>query len=125
YLGDPDLLQQLVLILLDNAVKYSPAGTSVRVRLEEGEARYRLTIADSGPGIPKEARSRIFDRFYRVDASRSRASGGAGLGLPIARWIAALHGGSVELERSDDAGSTFTVTLPRESPLLSETLTAA
>jgi signal transduction histidine kinase len=108
------LIRQLVIILLDNAVKYTPEGGRIEVCLEKG---YRLKVIDSGIGIPTEARDQIFARFFRLDKARSRSSanvtGGAGLGLSIARWIAEVHGGSVQLESSTPGrGSVFVVSLP-------------
>jgi heavy metal sensor kinase len=109
--GDEDLLRQMVLNLLDNAVKYTPERGQVRVSLERKNGSYLVRVADNGGGIPPEAQEHIFDRFYRVDQGRA-ATGGAGLGLAIARWIAEIHGGTLELESSGPAGSTFVATLP-------------
>ncbi len=114
--GDSGLLRQALLILLDNACKYTPAGGSIFVELSATPETCILRISDSGGGIPEWAQERIFERFYRVDKSRSRSGmdhGGAGLGLPIARWIAELHGGTVYLESSTSNGSVFVVKLPR------------
>jgi heavy metal sensor kinase len=112
--ADPALLQQLILILLDNAIKASDAGTRIAFTLREDGDLYRLRIQDQGHGIPVELRGRIFDRFFRVEKARSPSTGGgAGLGLAIARWIAALHQGEVELIGSSEQGSTFEVRLPR------------
>jgi len=109
--GDEDLLLQLLLNLADNAVKYSDAGTvTIGVRANGGSAD--LFVRDTGPGIPEEHLERIFERFHRVDVARSRARGGAGLGLAICRWIAEAHGGRINA-RSSGTGSTFTVTLPK------------
>lgn len=116
--GDEMLLRRLVLNLIENAIKYTPAGGQIDVRLSVGDGTYRLEVEDTGAGVPAELRSRIFDRFVRADAARSHAdefSTGAGLGLPIARWIAQAHRGSVELERTSAAGSLFVLTLP-EAP---------
>lgn len=109
--GDEGLLRRLVLNLLDNAIKYTPAGGQVTVTAAARDGHSVLEVADTGPGIPAEARAHIFDRFFRVERG-SGASAGAGLGLSIARWIAEAHGGRLELTRSDEGGSTFTVTLP-------------
>ena len=115
--GDEDLIRQLTLVLLDNAVKYTPAGGLVRVNLVEAAAAYRISVEDTGPGVPREAQAKIFERFYRVDKARSRAqhgvSGGAGLGLSIGRWIAEAHGGMVTLASSSAQGSVFVAELPR------------
>jgi heavy metal sensor kinase len=110
--GDESLLRQAVMILLDNAIKYSGEGTAVRVELACAVAGfYDVTVSDNGPGIPDEIQSRIFERFFRMDKARSRESGnsgGAGLGLPIARWIASVHGGSLELVKGGPTkGASF------------------
>jgi two-component system, OmpR family, sensor kinase len=112
--GDEDLLRQMVMNLAENAVKHTPAGGTVRVKLEREADRYVITVADTGAGIPPETQPHIFERFYRGDRARSHTdgSGGAGLGLPIARWIAEAHGGRLELAHSDAHGSTFRVTIP-------------
>jgi signal transduction histidine kinase len=114
YEGDEDLIRQLLLILLDNAVKYTPENGAVEVALEAG---YVITVSDTGPGVPDDARDKIFRRFVRVDKARSRSapgqSGGAGLGLAIARWIAGVHQGTVALRSSSRQGSVFAVDLPR------------
>jgi heavy metal sensor kinase len=111
--ADPALLQQLILILLDNAIKYSGDGTSIELALQVEAGTYRLRITDQGEGIPEFATQRIFDRFFRVEQTRVRSSGsGAGLGLPIARWIATIHGGTVELVETGPKGTTFEVRLP-------------
>lgn len=119
YSGDPALLQRLLLNLLDNAVKFSPVGGRVTIVLERDASDYRIAVTDTGHGIPEAERSLIFRRFYQVASSRSQSSGsttsGAGLGLSIARWIVAVHGGSIALAESGSDGSTFLVRLPRES----------
>lgn len=115
--GDEMLLRRLVLNLIDNAIKYTPSGGRVDATLRIGHGSYRLEVEDTGGGVPADIRPRIFDRFVRADAARSHAgdafSSGAGLGLPIARWIAEAHGGQVELERTASTGSLFVLTLPR------------
>lgn len=113
--GDPERLQQLLYILLDNAVKYTPEGGRVQVRLSAGQGMGRalaLSVADTGIGIAPEDQPRIFDRFYRADKARSRQSGGHGLGLSIARWIVEGHGGTVRVGSNPGEGAEFTVTLP-------------
>jgi two-component system OmpR family sensor kinase len=110
--GDRDLLKQLVLNLVDNAVKYSPEGGDVTVSLyERGEAA-EIAVADNGPGIPPDELDKIFERFYRVANQRTRTVGGAGIGLAISKWIARAHGGDIRVESSDGAGARFIVTLP-------------
>jgi heavy metal sensor kinase len=114
--GDADLLGRLVLNLLDNAIKHSPAAATVAVRLGRSNGAYELTVADRGAGIPLELQHRIFDRFYRVDSARSRedesATSGAGLGLSIARWIAEVHGGRLDLAESRPGHTEFRLILP-------------
>ena len=110
--GDEDLLRRMVINLLDNAIKYTPDGGSVSVKLWREDGRIKLRVTDNGIGIPAEAAARVFERFYRVDKARSRADGGSGLGLPIVKWIAEAHQGSVSLESAPELGSSFTVSLP-------------
>jgi heavy metal sensor kinase len=117
YNGDEGLLRQLVLNLLDNAIKHTPATGSVSVALTTQEAEHRILISDTGLGIPQDAQPYIFQRFYRADKARSRSDtsefgSGAGLGLSIAQWIAAQHGGYVRLLKSDERGSVFLASLP-------------
>jgi signal transduction histidine kinase len=109
--GNPDYLKQLLLILVDNALKNTPPGGEVRLADPVENGYVRLTVQDTGKGIPDEALPHIFDRFYQADKSRS--SGGTGLGLSIAKWIAEEHGGRIEAQSELGAGSTFTVWLPR------------
>jgi heavy metal sensor kinase len=114
--ADEMLVRRMLLNLLDNAIKYTPAGGAVCIRCGAEDGRYRLSIEDSGPGIPENIGLRIFERFFRADKARSRGesdSGGAGLGLAIAAWIAQAHGGTIELTRSSSEGSTFTMLLPK------------
>jgi two-component system OmpR family sensor kinase len=111
--GDEDLIRRLIVNVLDNAVRYAPSGSSVRVALDHAGDGYALSVSDHGPGIPSEAQARIFERFYRVEEARSRGrDGGAGLGLALAKWIARAHGGDVALAASSRMGSTFVITLP-------------
>ncbi|MBL8186643.1 MAG: HAMP domain-containing protein [Acidobacteria bacterium] len=116
YCGDEELLRQMILNLLDNAIKFTPSNGRISVELSKNDSCHIITVNDTGLGIPVEARAHIFERFYRVDQARSRLQqingSGAGLGLSIARWIAESHGGSLELLHSDHAGSTFVVSLP-------------
>jgi signal transduction histidine kinase len=120
--GDEDLVRQMVLNLLDNAVKYTHERGEIRVSLETSGVSYLIRVSDNGPGIPPEAQALIFERFYRVNRARSQndavlsgAQGaGTGLGLAIARWIAEIHGGALQLERSDAGGSAFLATLPQK-----------
>ena len=105
---------QLAGILLDNAVKYTPEGGKVMVRVREGDGQVELEVSDTGIGIPDAQLSLIFERFYRADPSRT--TGGAGLGLSIARQIAEAHGGTIEVSSKPGEGSTFTLLLPKKTP---------
>jgi signal transduction histidine kinase len=109
---DPGILRHAIINLVDNAIKYSPEGADIRLRVRRRNGDALLEVEDQGPGIPEEHRAKIFDRFYRVDASRSRDSGGFGLGLSIARWAAEINGGSLELESHEGKGSTFRLSVP-------------
>jgi len=110
--GNETLLRRLADILLDNAFKYTPSPGSVHLTLEpQGESAV-IRVQDSGVGIAEEEQSKIFERFYRVDKARSRAQGGAGLGLAIAQWIVTQHGGSIRVDSRPGQGSTFRVELP-------------
>lgn len=111
-LGDAVSLRQVLDNLLDNAVKYTPAGGEVAICGAVGEGNVTIEVSDTGIGIPPEALPRIFDRFFRVDPARSRRTGGAGLGLSIVRAVAERHGGTVEAESVPGVGSTFRVILP-------------
>jgi signal transduction histidine kinase len=114
--GDEGLLRQMILNLLDNAIKHTPAGGSVRLSLDRRDSNYVITVADTGAGVPAEAQPHIFSRFYQADKTRSRAGvadgGAAGLGLSIAKWIAEAHDGRLELAQSDETGSAFIVLFP-------------
>jgi signal transduction histidine kinase len=111
-LGDRDRLKQLLWNLLDNALRYTPEGGVIALTARRSGAWVELLVADEGPGIAPEHLPHIFDRFYRVDRARSRATGGSGLGLAIVKHIAQAHGGSVEVESTLGSGSTFRVRLP-------------
>lgn len=110
--GDQELIRRMVLNLLDNAIRYTPPGGTVSLRLEAQEDNASIIVADTGIGISADSVSRVFDRFYRVNPARSRANGGFGLGLSIVKWIAELHNGSVRLTSAPGIGSTFIITLP-------------
>ena len=111
--GDRDQLVMGLANLLDNAVKYSEGGTTVRVAVEEEADSVALTVTDEGIGIPARDLDRVFERFYRVDAARDRRTGGTGLGLAIVRHVASNHGGTVSVESQEGVGSAFTLRLPR------------
>lgn len=114
--ADRERIQQLLFILLDNAVKYTPSGGEIRLTLTQNppHGSIKITVADTGLGIAKEEQAKIFERFYRSDKARSRALGGTGLGLSIAAWIAASHGGSIAIESELGHGAAFIVTLPKK-----------
>jgi two-component system phosphate regulon sensor histidine kinase PhoR len=111
--GSPKDLALLVRNLLDNAIRYSDRGGSVRVETESSDGQAVVSVSDSGAGIPRRDLPRIFERFYRVDRARSRETGGTGLGLSIVKHVAENHGGRVTVESTPGEGSTFTVYLPR------------
>lgn len=110
--GDRDRIEQVMLILCDNARRYTPADGSIVLRVERWGNGARFSVTDTGVGIAPEDQARIFTRFYRADVSRERSSGGTGLGLAIARAIVVAHGGSIDVQSRLGAGSTFTVVLP-------------
>lgn len=111
-IGDPDRLKQLLLNLVDNAVKYTPASGRISASLRQGDGHAEVIIRDTGIGISPEDLPHVFERFYRADPARSRDPGGTGLGLPIARWIVDQHGGTVELTSALGTGVTAVVRLP-------------
>jgi two-component system OmpR family sensor kinase len=113
FVGDEDLIRRMIVNLIDNAVRHAPAGTVVRVELDDTGGGFAIAVKDQGPGIPADIRPHIFERFFRGDAARrSAAHDGAGLGLALARWIANAHGGDVILARTSPSGSTFVISLP-------------
>lgn len=109
--GDPAKLHDIIRNLVENAVNYSPEGAEVRLGAAQQNGTYTITVADSGPGIPSEDLTRVFERFYRVDKSRSRP-GGTGLGLAIVKHLVELHGGEAVAENRPEGGAVFTITLP-------------
>lgn len=109
--ADHNRLEQVLLNLLDNAIKYTPSGGSVTLSAEQQENRLAIRVSDTGVGIPPKDLSRIFERFYRVDEARSREQGGTGLGLAIVKHIVHLHGGEIQVASEPGKGSTFTVLL--------------
>jgi heavy metal sensor kinase len=110
--GDRLALRQAILNLVDNAIKYAPEGTRVSMRVGSSPDGAFVEVRDEGPGIAPEHRERIFERFYRADAGRSRETGGTGLGLSLVKSTTEAHGGRVELETERDRGSTFRLVLP-------------
>ncbi len=109
---NPPLLEQAVINLIDNAIKYSPEGSRIRIEARQEPAQISIVVTDEGCGIPAEHLPRIFERFYVVDKSRSRKLGGTGLGLAIVKHIAQAHGGRVAVASTPGQGSTFTIYLP-------------
>ncbi|HEX7898809.1 MAG TPA: ATP-binding protein [Planctomycetota bacterium] len=109
---DPTLVERALSNLVDNAMKYTPEGGTIRVSSERADGHLLLKVADDGIGIPAADQARIFERFYRVDKSRSREMGGTGLGLSIVKHVAQLHGGDVAVESAPGRGSVFTLRLP-------------
>ena len=110
--GDAVKLQQVIYNVIDNAIKYTPRGGSVQASLIRSGKRAIIRVTDTGIGIPQADLPHVFDRFYRVDKARSRATGGTGLGLSIVKQIVALHGGTITAESEEGKGSTFTIDLP-------------
>ena len=110
--GDDGLLKQLMRILVDNSIKYTPANGMISLRVEKRDGQAAIIVQDEGEGIPEEAIPHIFDRFYRADESRTRETGGSGLGLSIAKWIAQRHKGSIEVMSREKIGTRMTVLLP-------------
>jgi signal transduction histidine kinase len=121
--GDRDRLKQVLVNLIDNAIKYTPAGGRIAVEVTQAGDAVVLSVADTGIGIAPDALPLVFDRFYRVATDRGEI--GAGLGLAIVRSICAAHGGTVTAESTPRAGSTFKVTLPQAPPALIAASTTA
>ena len=124
--ADRELLRLALLNLIHNAIRYTREGTVIwlRVRTRDKTALVEVMVMDQGPGIAAEHQQKIFERFYRVDKARSRASGGAGLGLSIARWAVERQAGQIELESDPGRGSLFRIVMPNsaDSPLSDEFL---
>lgn len=117
--ADKERIEQVVTNIIGNAIKYTPDGGKIGVKVSDlGEAGYSISVADSGVGIPKEDLEHIFERFYRVDKSRSTDAGGTGLGLSIAKDIIDAHGGDIVIDSEYGKGTTVTITLPKDSRLL-------
>lgn len=112
--GDEGRIRQLIVILLDNALKYTPADGTIELHCRKSSNLVHLVVRDSGCGIDQEHISRIFERFYRVNISRSRTEGGTGLGLSIAKWIVEAHDGDIRVQSELAKGTTFHITLPQK-----------
>ncbi len=110
--GDRFLLEQMFINLIDNAVKYTPEGGIIGVQVAQLDSRFGIEVFDTGIGIPKEHQSRIFERFYRVEKTRSRKLGGTGLGLSIVKHVVIMHGGEIKVDSEVGKGSRFIITLP-------------
>jgi heavy metal sensor kinase len=110
--ADRLVLREAITNVVDNAIKYSPCGSSIDIRVYADATRAHLAVADEGPGIAPEDRERIFDRFFRLDEARSRDDGGAGLGLAIAKWAVEVNGGHVTVESGANGGSVFRIVMP-------------
>lgn len=113
-LGDPDYLERAISNLVDNAIKYTPEGGAIRVSARSSDRSVVVEVSDTGIGIPEADLPRVFERFYRVDKSRSRDMGGTGLGLAIVKHVVQSHGGSIEAESRAGNGTTFRMKLPAE-----------
>ena len=117
-IGDEQRLKQVVANLLSNARTHTPAGTPITVTVRKAEDAALVAVADRGHGMPAEHAARVFERFFRADPSRTRASGGSGLGLSIVSAIVEAHGGTVTVETNPGDGATFTVRLPVTLPVI-------
>ena len=104
-------LERAVTMLLDNAIKFSPAGSDVRITIEDDDDYVKVSVSDQGVGIPENALPYIFDRFFHVEEIGDELFGGLGLGLSIARWVAEAHGGNLTVESQQGEGTTFTLWL--------------
>ena len=109
---DPDLVRRSLDNLMDNAIRHAPAGTAVRLASVRDAGTWHVEVGDEGPGVPAQARTRIFERFARLDGARARESGGVGLGLALSRAIVEAHGGTLELVDDRRKGATFRISLP-------------
>ena len=115
---DTDALRQILLNLLDNAIKYGPEDQTVRVSLQQRTDSIRLSVCDQGPGIPRADREKIWGGYYRLERERDSAIAGTGIGLAVVRELVTLQGGSVRVVDSEDGGACFVIEIPRvqESP---------
>jgi heavy metal sensor kinase len=110
--GDWMLLRQALVNVVHNAIKYTPRGGTIAIRIRPSDRHVVLQVQDSGPGIPEDELVKVFDRFYRVERGRPRENGGAGLGLSIAKWSVETHGGTISAQAAEGRGSTFQIVLP-------------
>lgn len=114
-IGDPERLSQLLYILLDNAIKYTPADGQVKLTISREGSALSIAVQDTGIGIKSEDLDHIFERFYRADKARSRQMGGHGLGLSIAKWIVETHKRSIEVSSKPNEGTTFVIKIPQNA----------
>jgi two-component system sensor histidine kinase BaeS len=112
---DPERIGQVLRNLLSNAVAHTPLGGQITVSARAGNGMISVAVSDTGEGIPAEHLAYVFDRFYRADKSRARQTGGAGLGLAIAKQLVVAHGGTISVTSEPGQGSTFTFTLPTQT----------
>jgi two-component system sensor histidine kinase CiaH len=111
-LGDQDLLTRAVLILLDNAIKFTPSGGDIAVQLQRNADQWLCSVTDSGPGVPESAQPHIFERFFRVNSTANENNSGAGLGLAIAKSIVEGHAGTLRLVQSRPGSTVFEIAIP-------------
>jgi two-component system sensor histidine kinase BaeS len=111
-MGDASQIKQALINLLDNALRHTPSGGTITVRVDTHDTAIRLSVGDTGPGIDSQHLPHLFERFYRVDQARDRQSGGTGLGLAIVKEIVEAHGGRIEAQSQIGEGTTMTITLP-------------
>jgi signal transduction histidine kinase len=114
--GQRDRLREVLVTLVDNAIKYTPAGGRVSIGVERHNRRATMTVSDTGVGVPAESLKNIFERFYRVDKARTRDDGGTGLGLAIARHMVLAHGGDIKMESTEGKGTRVTIELRALTP---------
>ncbi len=114
YISDESLIELVLTNLLDNAIKYSPPGREIRIFAEQNDGIVTIGVSDNGPGIPREELPRVFERFYRVDRSRSSNISGTGLGLSIVRHVATILKGRVEIKSDPGEGTTVSLHLPQK-----------
>jgi len=115
-IGNPDYIERAVSNLIDNAIKYTPDNGEIRVKVGVEQDSVVVEVSDNGIGIPPQDLSRIFERFYRVDRSRSREMGGTGLGLSIVKHVAQVHGGTIDVQSAPFQGSKFRFKIPLRAP---------
>jgi signal transduction histidine kinase len=115
--ADPDRIAEVLLNLIGNAIKFTPAEGKVTISLQSNGARWaKLSVADTGPGIPSREAARVFDKFYQIAQPQRQKTRGTGLGLSIAKALVEMHGGEIWVESAEGKGSTFVFTLPTEPP---------